>query len=209
MSLRFAPSAALLTAGLLLAGCGAPPSPQPEHANVLAEAPATAVADIAVLAGTLSVPTGPADITLADVEAYERALEFRTVELQRSSDELQQARAANDLDRELTLLLYMSSRDLDRKTAAASGLDQERYIAVARILQNAADRLDSIERMEQTAADTRNGGDAEHQLAQARMQVGDPYAGFRPEVAKALRTRLPTLLARQREQAGILLQPAG
>jgi hypothetical protein len=198
MSLRFALSAALLTASLLQAACGAPPSPQAEDPRAIAEAPATAVADIAVLASTLS-----------DVEAYERALEFRTAELRRSSDELQQARSANNLDRELTLLLYMSSRDLDRKTAAASGLDHERYIAVARILQNAADRLDSIERLEQLAADTRNGGDAEHQRAQAHTQIGDPYAGFRPEVAKALRTRLPTLLARQREQAGILLQPAG
>jgi hypothetical protein len=209
MSLRFALSAALLTASLLQAACGAPPSPQAEDPRAIAEAPATAVADIAVLASTLSVPAGPADITLSDVEAYERALEFRTAELRRSSDELQQARSANNLDRELTLLLYMSSRDLDRKTAAASGLDHERYIAVARILQNAADRLDSIERLEQLAADTRNGGDAEHQRAQAHTQIGDPYAGFRPEVAKALRTRLPTLLARQREQAGILLQPAG
>jgi hypothetical protein len=209
MSLRFTPSAASLIAGLLLAACGSPPSPQPENPNLPAEAPATAVADIAVLAGTFSVPAGAADITLADVEAYERALEFRTAELRRSGDEVQQARAANDLDRELTLLLYMSSRDLDRKTAAASGLDQERYIAVARILQNAADRLDAIERMERMAADTRNGGDAEHKLAHAHTQIGDPYAGFRPEVAAALRTRLPTLLARQREQAGILLQPAG
>jgi hypothetical protein len=141
MFLRFTPSAVVLTAGLLLGGCGAPPSPPADEADASAQAPPTAVADIAVLAGTLSVPASPADITLADVDAYERALAFRTAELRRSSDALQQARAARDLDRELTLLLYMSSRELDRKTTAASGLDHERYLAVARILQDAAGRL--------------------------------------------------------------------
>lgn len=181
---RLVPSAALLTAGLSLGGCGAPSAPQTDESVPPARASATAVADIAVLAGTLAVPAGPADITLSDVDAYQRALEFRTDELRRSHDELQQARATKNLDRELTLLLYMSSRELDRKTTAASGLEQERYLAVARILQQAAGRL-------------------------AASEPADPNLGFRPEVAEALRQRLDRLLTHQREQAALLLQAPG
>jgi hypothetical protein len=201
MFLRCVPSAVWLTAGLLLAGCGAPPSPQAEDPATLVRATATAVADIAVLAGTLAVPAGPADITLADVDAYERALTFRTAELRRSSDALQQARAAKDLDRELTLLLYMSSRDLDRKTAAASALDPERYAAVARILQNATARLAAAEQIDRT-------GDADAAVDVAARSA-EPYAGFNPEVARTLQTRLPALLAHQREQTAMLLQTPG
>lgn len=212
MSLRLAlPFCAVL----LLAACGGS-EPEPEtDAGSAAEAPAEAAATPAPAAPAAAVPSSPADVTLADLDAYERAMAAKTAEIRRATEELTQARADKNQDRELELMMYMSGQALQARTAETSGLDPARYTAVARILQNTGDKLASIQQLNSMMAesiaateDPQMRAQAEQNAEAMRQQLGDPYAGFTPEVAEALRDRLPALIAQQQEQAGLMLRSA-
>ncbi len=167
-----------------------------DDGTAAAGAAAEAAATPAPAAPAAAVPSSPADVTLADLDAYERAMAAKTAEIRRATEELTQARADKNQDRELELMMYMSGQALQARTAETSGLDPARYTAVARILQNTGDKLASIQQLNSMMAES---------IAQ---QLGDPYAGFTPEVAEALRDRLPALIAQQQEQAGLMLRSA-
>ena len=206
-----------LCAALLLAACGGGSETAPQNEAVpVAEATTAAPAAAGAPAAPINTgPLTPADLGLADLDAYERGMATRTAEIQRATEALAQARADNNQDRELELMLYMSGQGLQTKAAEDSGLNVERYTAVARILQDAGDKLASIQQLEammvESVAATEDPAmraQAEQSFDSMRQQLGDPYAGFAPEVADALRERLPQLVAQQREQAGLMMRAA-
>lgn len=212
MSLRLALP---FSAALLLAACSSSESEPEADVEPVAEASAEPAATSAPVAQADAVPSSPADITLADLDAYERGMAAKTAEIKRGTEELAQARADKNQDRELELMMYMSGQELQAKTAEASGLDPARYTAVARILQDAGDKFASIQQLETmmaesiaAAEDPQMRAQAEQNVEAMRQQLGDPYAGFSDDVAAALRERLPELVAQQREQSGRMLRSA-
>ncbi len=210
MRLRTALPLLTLPAFVLLAACGkAETEPQAAtEESAVADAPVSAAPS-----ADAKIPSSAADITLADIDAYERAMTFKTAEIQRVGAEI--AASSGDADKQTQLRLSLTGRELDQKVGEASGLDERRYRAVVNLVQTAADKLASIQQTEQMMAAAREAAATPEQAAQAdqsaammRDQIGDPYAGFSAEVADALKARLPALVALQREQAGLLMRAA-
>ncbi len=193
----------ILAAALMaLAACSDKPAGVPADE---ATAPAAEPAPAPAAQPPAATPAAPvavdakAALQASDVDAYLLGLAKEVQLLRDEYAKIEQARAADDSDAEITALFAMTGNGIDQGGAQAAGLPEARYDYIKERIDDVQSKLGMLDGLAAMEGDT----------SALQAQVGDPYAGIDTAVAEVLKARRGDIEALRGESIGLRLKAAG